>query len=421
MAIQSRVDSIEEKHGNEIDEPTFAWTRSVSTKGSGIWLGVLAATILLLPTEQGLASTQKKILRAGVVLRHQDRFNQTVQYLRQGVDLARILYERDHSDIRIQLKDYTHTQKLETLVAVADEIIKDEMAAVIGTERSDEAIALGDRLAPSGVNLVTPTASNPKVTEGKPGVFRVCFEDSQVADRLAEFVLSKFSPKAVGVLHVTSTPYSNYLSTRFSERFSEIIKSRSSSAQIPLVVRKVLADRTNFDSEIQAFKDAGVTHVISLTYLSDFSQFVLQASQAGLFPVYFGSDGWGSNENVFDDLVKGNPSRQQFVAYRNSYWKEDSKAAPSTRFRREFEKKFKTSPNGLNAIAFDAAWVLFSAMRQAKNPASKDEVREQLKKVTLDSLVTAQKFSFGVGNAPKKELHIYKIGSAGIQYEATLP
>jgi branched-chain amino acid transport system substrate-binding protein len=120
-------------------------------------------------------------------------------------------------------------------------------------------------------------------------------------------------------------------------------------------------------------------------------------------------------------MVKENPSGAKFVAYRNSYWKEDVNTSLARDFRSAYSKKFQGKPNAWVAISFDAAWVLFHAMNRAKDSNSPEQIREELSRLKNIQVVTAPRFRFGSNNSPDKELYLYRIDSQGIHYEATLP
>lgn len=368
-----------------------------------------------------LEAAPRKTLKVAVVLRLNDRFNDSVDALKQGVETAKYLFEKQHPRTRIELKYYPHSESLESVVKAADQVIADGIPAVVGSEMSDEAIALGDKFKEKGIAFITPTASNPLVTEGKPHTFRGCFSDTQVADRLAHYLVDRLQPESVGLVHNISHPYTNYLSSRFLETYFDIMKTKSGLEKSrTILVRKTLGDQKDFEAEIDEFKKHKVTHVVMLNYQTAFTQFVLQAASKGFHPVYLGSDGWGSNENLHRKLVVESPAGERFIGYRNSYWKEDSTSPIATQFRRSHMEKFKKKPDAWNAIAFDSAWVLFLAMERSKDGSHSSEIVQELKKLRDVPLVTTSRFSFGADNSPAKDLFIYTIGKRGIQYEATL-
>lgn len=387
--------------------------------GNNRSLSILLAAIVMMGGFSAEAAT-KKTLRVGIILRLNDKFNDTVSAMTTGIETAKALYERKHPGVKIELKHYPHSNDLESVMKAANQSIADKVPAVIGGELSEEAFVIGDRLGESKSVFITPTSSNPKVTEGKPYAFRACFSDRLVASQLAHYMVDILKPKSIGLLHNVSSPYTDFLSKQFMETHAEIMAKFPPDRRVPLHQEKVLRDTPDFGKQIDAFMEKGVTHIAMLTHQSDLLKFALQAANKGFFPVYLGSDGWGSNEHVHKNLVIESPHGSKFSAFRNSYWKQDAQTPMAKDFRETYEGMHTRKPTAWSAISFDAAWILFTAMDRAKKPSDGEEIRKQMTQIKKLHLVTADQFAFGPDNSPRKDLYIYRLDKSGINYEATL-
>jgi branched-chain amino acid transport system substrate-binding protein len=356
----------------------------------------------------------EKTLRVGIAFRLNEKFDTTVIAFTRGFDTAKALFEKKHG-VKIELVPFSFGSTLESYLAASKAILESGVAAVIGGELSEEALVLGEQLEKAGIVLITPTASTPKVTAGKKFVFRACFSDDVVADRLASFVAKRLKPKVVGIFHNVSSPYTDFLSTRFKETFDKV-KAR----QTRVVVEKVLRHTTDIDPLLDQFHKEGADVVTMFAHSSDLIRVASHGVKKQYFPIYIGSDGWGSNGYVLDKIVKEMPEGHKFQAYRNVYWKEDEVNALSTEFRADFERRHKEKPNAWGAMAFDTAWVLFSAMDKASAPDSGDAIRKSLEALHLKELVTTADFTFDKNHSPARDLYIYRINRDGVRYEATL-
>lgn len=388
-------------------------------KISKAFIFALAVAILAIAPTPSFGA-KKKTLDVAIVLRLNDKFNDTVAAMSTGIETAKSLFERTHPGVRINLHRYPHGEDLDSVAAAANRLIQDKIPAVIGGELSEESFVLRDKLAEAKSVFITPTSSNPAVTEGKPYAFRACFSDRFVAGQLANFMIDHLKPQVVGLVHNVSSPYTDFLSKQFLETFEQRMEKLPSGKRVPIHEQKILRDTMDFDSQIRFFMENKVTHVAMLTHQSDLLRFALQAANKGFFPVYVGSDGWGSNEHVHKNLVKESPQGDKFVAYRNSYWKEDAGTAMARSFRKEYAKLHPRKPTAWSAVSFDAAWILFTAMERAANPRNGEQVRQQLQKLRNLPLVTSESFTFGHDNSPRKDLYIYKLDKKGINYEVTL-
>jgi len=78
--------------------------------------------------------------------------------------------------IDLRLVD-TKSEKVDAANAVYRLIEKDKVVAIIGEMISGNTIAGADHAERSKIPVVSPTATNPIVTQGKQYIFRVCFTD----------------------------------------------------------------------------------------------------------------------------------------------------------------------------------------------------------------------------------------------------
>ena len=359
------------------------------------------------------AARSRKQLTIGIILRLEDKYNHSVTSLVEGIELAKTQFEKSHPDAQVQLRRYSHGEDLASVLHAADVAIKENTPAVIGAELSEEALALGERLGEHKIILMTPTSSNPKVTQDRPFVFRGCFSDDQVAKRMAEYVYKSLKPKQLGVVHNVSSPYTDFLGKAFVAKYRELIIDH-------VIVAKVVKNTLDFEPIIDDFIKRKVTHVIMLDHQDDLLRFNTQAVLKGYYPIYVGSDGWGSNENVFKSFVTDSPAGKYFIGLRNSYWHQEAHSQRVAIFRTAFQKTFHKEPDAWNAIAYDSAIVLLAAMYKAKDPKSSESIRLALQKTGHLDLVTTENFNFESNNSPIKDLYIYKISAQGIHFEATL-
>ena len=365
----------------------------------------------------GAAVKPAKTLDVALMFNFNDQYNETVAAMGRGMEVARLLFQKLNPGVKVNLIRYPHDSDLSAALTVSNKVIADKRVAVIGGELSEESILLRDKFGPEKIVFITPTSSNPAVTEGHPFSFRACFSDRMVSNRMADFTYDRLKPKAIGVLHNVSSPYTDFLSKQFMKRFAE----RNAETKIPVYEEKVLKDAVDFDAQITRFMAEHVTHVSAFVLEGDLFKFVVQAAQKGFYPTYIGSDGWGRNENLYKLLVKESAAGEHFLAYRNYYWLGDMTRGIGKQFADLYKMTFKNIPDAWGAMAFDTAWLLLLAMNKAENPHSGDSIRQALQATRDVPLLTSSSFSFGKNdNSPDKNLFIYRIDKTGVTFEATL-
>jgi branched-chain amino acid transport system substrate-binding protein len=345
-------------------------------------------------------------------------YTKSVDSMINGTEFAREEFERTHPGVKIQLKRYTYAPDLTSTVRATQKAIKDGMVAVIGGQNSDESIIMGDLFNANKTAFITPTASHPKVTENRPFVFRGCYSDAQVAKGLADFVAVKLMATEIGVVQNVSSPYSDYLSSEFAKSVQRVAKTKGSPVHVTVV--KTIRGTFDFGPIIDDFQRRKITHVAVLDHGGDILRFNAQASERGFYPIYIGSDGWGSTETVYERFVRDSIYGTRFTAYMNTFWHDESKSPAVSTFRRAYKKRFGAEPDAFAAISWDTAQVLFEALVVAGPNPTGDAVRRALRRSRSQGLVTTHQFSFDESNSPRKSMVIYKVDKNGIQHEVTL-
>jgi branched-chain amino acid transport system substrate-binding protein len=91
-------------------------------------------------------------------------------------------------------------------VSVANKFVGDGVKFVIGHFNSGVTIPASEVYADNGVLFITPSATNPKVTErGLWDAFRTCGRDDQQGKLWADLALTKFKDKKIAIVHDKTT------------------------------------------------------------------------------------------------------------------------------------------------------------------------------------------------------------------------
>src|SRR5580700_9250977 len=87
-------------------------------------------------------------------------------------------------------------------VSVANKFVGDGVKLVVGHFNSGVTIPASEVYAENGILMITPSATNPKVTDrGLWDVFRTCGRDDQQGMLWAEYARDKLKGKKIAVVH----------------------------------------------------------------------------------------------------------------------------------------------------------------------------------------------------------------------------
>ncbi len=124
---------------------------------------------------------------------------------------------------------------------------------------------------------------------------------------------------------------------------------------------------TDFTAQLTSIRSSKPDVVYIPGYYTDVANIALQARKLGITAPLLGGDGWDSEQlaKIGKDAIEG-------CYYTNHYAPDQPDAAVQT-FIKSYKKEFGGStPDGLAALGYDAANILFEAMRKAKTPGGRD-------------------------------------------------
>jgi len=249
--------------------------------------------------------------------------------------------------------------------AVTRLITKDKVVAVLGEVASGLSIAGGAVAQEKGVPMISPSSTNPEVTQGRDMVFRVCFIDPFQGFVVAKFASDTLKAKKVAVLYDQKAAYSVGLRDEFKTHFTAMGGT-------------IVADEAfsggdlEFSAQLSTIRAARPDAVFVPGYYTEVGNIAQQARKAGLNVPLLGGDGWDSEQlaSIGGDAIEG-------CFYSNHYAPDQEGDAIRT-FIAKYGDRFKRAdgtkpiPDGLAALGYDAAYVLFDAMKRSKSLGGKD-------------------------------------------------
>jgi len=136
-------------------------------------------------------------------------------------------------------------------VSVANKLTSEGVRHVVGPFNSGVMLPASEVYAENGAIVITPSATNPKITErGLWNVFRTCGRDDQQGAVAAEYVVKNFAGKKVAIVH-DKTPYGQGLA-------SETQKAMNAKGVKEVLFEGVNVGEKDFSALVTKLKAAGV-------------------------------------------------------------------------------------------------------------------------------------------------------------------
>ena len=239
----------------------------------------------------------------------------------------------------------------EAATAVNKLIAQDGVVAVLGEVASSRSLAAAPICQNAGVPMISPSSTNPKVTDIGDNIFRVCYIDPFQGMVIAKFAKNTKSFTKGAIFRDNKNDYSVGLANYFSEAFKGMGGT--------IVADEAYSEGDqDFKAQLTNIKTKKPEFIFVPGYYTEVGLIARQARELGMTQPLLGGDGWVSDRllEIAQDALNGS----FFV---NHYWENDPNPAVQN-FVQSYRKRYNATPDGLAALAYDAAGVLTHAMQE---------------------------------------------------------
>jgi branched-chain amino acid transport system substrate-binding protein len=261
---------------------------------------------------------------------------------------------------KIELVTIDDAGKQSEAATAVTRLINDHHAvAILGEVASSLSLAGGPIAQKAKIPMISPSSTNPDVTDVGDYVFRVCFLDDFQGWVDAKFSKENLKADKAAILYDQAQAYSSGLADYFEKAFKEMGGT---------IVTKQAYTGGNLEisSQLQSIKGSGAQVVFLPGYYSDAGTIIRKAREAGIAIPFVGGDGWDSEElpKIAGDAINGN-------FFSNHYAPEEDRPEVKN-FVESYKKEYDKTADGLAALGYDAALVLFDAMERAPSLGGKE-------------------------------------------------
>lgn len=261
---------------------------------------------------------------------------------------------------RIELITYDDKGDTKETGAVVTRLVaQDEVVAVLGEVASKLSLAAAPVCRAANVPMITPSSTNPRVTMKGTMISRVCFIDPFQAYVCAKFAWDHQKVTRVATLYDQASPYSTGLAREFRASF-EALGGTITTEQT------YNAGDQDFTAQLTRIRRTDPEMIFVPGYYTDVGSIALQARKLGIKVPLIGGDGWDSSKlaEIGGKAIEG-------CFYSNHY----SPQNPNPRvqkFIEDYRAAYGATPDGLAALGYDAANLLFDAMKRSPSLSGKD-------------------------------------------------
>lgn len=254
--------------------------------------------------------------------------------------------------IELKLAD-TKSDKVDSANAMSRLIEKEKVIAVLGEMISGDTIAAADYSERSKIPMISPTATNPIVTQGKKFVFRVCFVDPEQGRVGAKLAIDNLKAKTAAIIYDISQDYCVGLKTFFQREFTQL------GGKIVSETMFKTGDR-DFTPQLSRIKSMNPDVIYAPIYYTECALIAKQAREMELNAPILAGDGVQAPELI--QLGGKDVEGIHFTAH----FHEDMVDTPlAKQFVELFKKDTGKELDSFAAQAGDAYFVLIDAINRA--------------------------------------------------------
>jgi len=307
---------------------------------------------------------------------------------------------------KLALRVYDNQSKPEEAAQAATRLItQDKVVLILGDVASSNSLAMAEKAQAAGVPMITPSSTNPTVTEKGDYIFRVCFIDPFQGFVMAKFARENLKLDKVAVLQDNKSAYSIGLADVFRRKFTEM------GGKVTAVESYSQGD-TDYRAQLTAIRKSQPEGIYVPGYYSEVGIIARQAREVGLKVPLMGGDGWDS-EKLFElggSAING--------SYFSNHYSPDNPDPRVQKFIADYKAAYRAVPDALAALGYDAARVAVAALERATDlsgPAVRDAIAQ-----TKDFPGVAGTVTLDANRNAVKSAVVLKVEDGKTQYVTTV-
>ena len=232
-------------------------------------------------------------------------------------------------------------------------IDEDHVVAIIAGGTSGNSRAAAPKAQASHVPLISPSSTDPAVTQVGDYIFRACFVDAVQGEVMARFAVDTLKAKKAAILFDFNSSYGRGLADYFELSFAKLggeIVAKLSYTQ----------NDVDFKGQLSSIQAAAPDVIYIPGYYGDVAVIAKQARMIGLKQPLLGGDGWDAPElwPLGGDALNG--------SFITTHYSVDDPSPAVQQFVHEYKQRYgNRSPDAHAALAYDATRVLADAIERS--------------------------------------------------------
>lgn len=270
----------------------------------------------------------------------------------------------------------------------------DKVIGIVGPLTSTASLAAGPVATASKVPLISPYATNSKVTvDGGDYVFRACFIDPFQGIVISKFAIEDLKAKKAAVLYNVANDYAKGLTDVFVEEFKKM------GGEI-VGVKTFNEGDQDFNAQLTQLKSLDADVLFLPNMYNSVGLIAKQAKDLDYNVTLLGGDGWDSPDlfEIGGDAVEG--------SYFSTHFSPDDTAEIVSEFVGKYKEEYGTIPDVCATLSYDATKILLKSVEEA-GTIDTEKIKDTLRNLEID--VVSGHIKYNENGDPIKGAVIMKV------------
>ena len=285
-------------------------------------------------------------------------------------------------------------------------LVEMKVAGIIGEAISANTMAGNPISEKAHIPSVSPTATNPLVTQGKKYAFRACFIDPFQAVVAARFVQKDLKAKTAVLIIDHSQDYSVGLGNFFAKEFEKLGGKIVSKTFIQ-------TGDQDFSAQLSSIQASKPDLIYAPIYYTEDALLAKQARDLGIDTPIVTGDGAQAEQ-----LIQIGGKAVEGMYFTGHFHKDGATTERAKKFTKLYEGKYKEEISAFSALGADAYFLLVDAIKRAGSTEG-PKVRDALAG-TKDLQGVSGPLTMGPDGNPIKSVVINKVENGKFVYVTTV-
>lgn len=322
-------------------------------------------------------NSNENVIRIGVFEPQTGRYADTGLSEIKGIELANSIYN-SVDGYRIELVTVDTQSTTNAAETAIQGLIKMNPVAIIGSCGEATSLIASKYVDAVQIPTITPSATNPLITQNYRYYFRASITGSQMGEGVADYAYGYLRSRKIGVI----APANDTAATAFLDGFNDKIKKliKGSKADSPVVLDEAsdLEDE-NVNKVIKKIRQKGVNTLLMPFGAEKMDRFFTAIEKYNMTGISFiGTKAWGDSE--FIDMMKNHPLIKIAFPYQSALSSSNATMTKEAeRFQIEYANQYGSNdiPTENAALGYDSYLLMINAIHNAKSHEGPD-IREAL-------------------------------------------